>query len=130
MTPGQIRLVRGLMDKAGLIEYKDELVLSHSNGRTNSLTAMTYEETQSLVKWLNERLNVPPSPAEKMRNKILSLGHEMKWHLPGTRKIDMVRVNDYCMDKFGYTLNDLPYLNLCKAVTVTEAVHLRYLKGI
>lgn len=130
MTTDQIRMVRGMLAKSGLMGYKNELVLSHSGGRTNSLTAMTYGETQSLVKYLKAYQNEPASPAEKMRNKILSLAHEMKWHKPGTRKINMTKVDDYCMDKMGYTLDDMPYLELCKAVTMTEAVHLSYLKGI
>lgn len=132
MSPKQIGYVRGLLAKAGMPEEadKEELALIHSSGRTKSLTAMTYDETQSAIAYLQGVLRIPPSPAEKMRNKIISIGHEMKWHQHGTRKIDMFRVDGWCLDKFHSTLDDLPYLDLCRAVTAFEQVLVGYLKGI
>lgn len=132
MTPKQIGFVRGMLVKVGMAEEadKEELALIYSGGRTKSLTAMTQDETQAAIKYLQSLLNIPPSPAEKMRNTILSLAHEMKWHRPGTRKINMAKVDGWCIDKFKDALDDLPYLELCKAVTAFKAVHVSYLKGI
>jgi hypothetical protein len=130
MNANQIKKVRAMLYKAGLMNYKDEIVLSHTDGRTNSLTAMEQDETESIIKYLEGANKQPPSPAEKMRNKILSIGHEMKWHLKGTRKVDIVRIDNWCLAKFKYTLDDLPYLDLCSAVTAFEMVLKSYLKGI
>ena len=130
MNSNQIKKVRAMLHAAGLNPYKDEIVLSHTDGRTNSLTAMDDQETQSIIKYLESANKQPPSPAEKMRNKILSIGHEMKWHLKGTRKIDIVRIDNWCLAKFKYTLDDLPYLELCHAVTAFEMILKGYLKGI
>lgn len=130
MNSQQIKKVRAMLYKANLMAYKDEIVLSHSEGRTNSLTAMDATETASIIGFLEGELKLPPSPAEKMRNKILSIGHEMKWHKSGTRKIDIARIDNWCTNKFGDTLDALPYLELCKAVTAFEQVLKSYLKGI
>lgn len=130
MNTQQIKMVRGMLAKAGLTEYKDDLAYAHSGGRTTSLTEMTQQETNSLVTDLNAQLQTPKSPADKMRNKILSLAHEMKWHKPGTRKVDMDRVNQWCVDKFAAPLDKLAYIPLCSAVTAFVNVHTAYLRGI
>jgi hypothetical protein len=130
MNANHIRKVRAMLAKAGLSPHKEDIVLSHTEGRTTSLTEMDYDETLSIIAYLEKQLGVPASPAEKMRNKIISIGHEMKWHRPGTRKIDMDRVNDWCVNKFKAPLDDLAYLDLCAAVTAFERVHVSYLRGI
>jgi hypothetical protein len=131
MTKEQIKKARTLMAKAGLTEEnKEDLVYSFTDGRTVSLRAMDYAETQDFFKHLEALTGQPPSEADKQKRKILSLAHEMKWHLPGTRKVDVSRVNEWCQDKFSYPLDDLNYLNLNKAVTAFSAVHVSYLKGI
>lgn len=133
MTKNQIKYVRGLLSRAGLTEYKDELVLSFTWGRTEHLTGMTYEETRELIAYLKSTLNVPQdTPAEKQRRKILSLAHEMKWHLPGTRKVDMDRVNHWLLTRtaFKKPLNDLLYNELPVVVTAFNNVYLSYLNGI
>ncbi len=122
-----------MLVKAGMadVEDKEELALIHSAGRTRSLTAMTYSETQSLIAALREMINQPEGPNEKMKRKILSLAHEMKWHKPGTRKVDMKRVNNWCIAKgFNKPLDDLNYAELPKAVTMFNAVYMSYLNAI
>lgn len=131
MTKDQIKKARTLIAKAGLTEEnKRDLVYSFSNGQTESLTAMGYEDTQALFTHLEQLVGQPPSEADKMKRKILSLAHEMHWEIPGAAKVDMKRVNDWCESKFNALLDDLYYLDLVKAVSAFNQVYLKYLKGI
>ena len=133
MTKDQIKYVRGLLNRAGLTEYKEEIVLSFTDGRTEHLTGMNYQETQDIIAHFKGILNIPQdTPAEKQRRKILSLAHEMKWHLPGTRKVDMERVNHWLLTRtaFKKPLNDLLYTELPVVVTAFNNVYESYLKGI
>jgi hypothetical protein len=133
MTKDQIKYVRGLLSRAGLTDYKDEIALSFTSGRTEHLTGMTYAETQEIIAYLKGILNMPQdTPVEKQRRKILSLAHEMKWHLPGTRKVDIERVNHWLMTRtaFKKPLNDLLYNELPVVVTAFNNVYVSYLNGI
>ncbi|UOE48006.1 hypothetical protein MTO98_26705 [Mucilaginibacter sp. SMC90] len=132
MTKDQIKKARTLLAKAGIKEeYKKEATVeSFTDGRTVSLTEMDYPETQALFEHLENLVGQPPSEADKMKRKILSLAHEMHWELPGTVKVDMKRVNEWCESKFSAPLDNLYYLDLVKAVSAFNQVYLKYLKGI
>jgi hypothetical protein len=52
MTKEQIKICRTLLNQAGLAEYKEDIVSSHTNGRTVSLTDCNLPETQLIVKYL------------------------------------------------------------------------------
>jgi hypothetical protein len=134
MTKDQIKKARTLLAKAGIKqEYqKEATVESFTDGRTVSLTEMDYPETQELFKHLEELTGQPPSEADKMKRKILSIAHEMGWEIPGypKPKVDMKRVNDWCESRFGSPLDGLYWLNLNKAVSAFNQVYLKYLKGI
>ncbi|QTE37208.1 hypothetical protein J3L18_29575 [Mucilaginibacter gossypii] len=131
MTKEQIKKARTLIAKAGLTEEnKKDLVYSFSNGATESLTAMGYEDAQALFTHLEQLVGQPPSEADKMKRKILSLAHEMHWELPGTTKVDMARVDNWCETMYSAPLDGLYYLDLVKAVSAFNQVYLKYLKGI
>lgn len=134
MTPKQIQKARTMLSKAGIKgeEHKKDLVSSFSDGRTESLTAMDYAETQDLFKHLEALAGQEPTAADKMRRKILSIAHEMHMHHEGTRRIDMIQVNKWLLGKggFGKTLGELTEADLRKAVTAFEKVLLSYLKRI
>ncbi|WP_121812770.1 hypothetical protein [Mucilaginibacter kameinonensis] len=131
MTKDQIKKARTLLAKAGLTEEnKKDLVFSFSDGQTDSLTAMGYEDTQLLFAHLEQLVGQPPSEADKMKRKIISLAHEMHWEKPGTTKVDMKRVNDWCESMFSAPLDGLFYLDLVKAVSAFNQVYTKYLKGI
>src|SRR3546814_3715417 len=99
MTPKQVKFVRGLMHKAGVTAHKDDITISFSGGRTNSLSELTYKETSDLIDYLKGDLNIPQSPASRMRRKILSMAHEMGWERPDG-SVDMDRINAWCV-KYG-----------------------------
>lgn len=120
-----------MINKAGIAEEnKEQMVLSFTDQRTFSLREMDYYETQMLFKNLEELLGYPENAADKMKRKILSLAHEMKWHVDGSRRINMARVDNWCIGKFKAALDDLNYFDLMKAVTAFTNVHLTFLKGI
>lgn len=131
MTTAQIRLVRGLLAKAGLTDQKEEIAFDYSNGRSTGLTDLNYSETKALIKFLNSQLNQKQLKKDKMVNKILSLAHEMRWELP-SGKIDMKHVNDFCLTRTAekkplnkFSLEELPAL-----VTIFEKVYISFIKSI
>ncbi|MFD2961348.1 MULTISPECIES: hypothetical protein [Olivibacter] len=131
MTPKQIRYVRGLLAKAGLLDMKDEIVFNFTNGRTQSLKEMTYHETNALISSLTGKLNPDLQKRNKMIAKIFSLAHEMHWELPNGN-VDIAHIDSFCLTKTKhkkklskFTTDELPEL-----VTVLERVHYSFLKGI
>ena len=132
MTPKQIGLVRALLHKAGLTEQKEDLAFSFSDGRTEHLSDMDYTQTQAMVKYLNNYLGQDGNPADKMRRKILSIAHELNWELPGSHRIDIARVNNWCIAHTGAKkpLDGLSLSELNKAVTGITNYYMQYLKGI
>jgi hypothetical protein len=129
MTGQQIKYVRFLMTKAGMIDQKEEVVLAITDGRTSSLRDMTQEETQALIKSLGEDEN--QAIKSRMVRKILSMAHEMGWEKDGG-KVDMERVNNWCKK---YTtskkpLDELTLKELPAVVTIFEKAYLSFLKGI
>lgn len=131
MSPAQIRLTRSLLAKAGLMKYKEDIVFDYSNGRTESLTEMNYEETKALVKYLRNESGQLDNPADRMRRKILSMAHEMHWEHKGGR-IDMDRVNNWCVRFSGQNkpLNAFKLSELPALVSQFEIVYRDFLKGI
>lgn len=112
-------------------ETKELMVLNYSNGRTNTTKELTYAEADLMIRNLNREISYEGSPGDKMRNKILSLGHEMYWQKKG-RKIDMDRINGWCV-KYGYLhkpLDDYTDNELPELVTQFEKVYKDFLKGI
>lgn len=119
-----------LLGKFGLRDEKESIVNAFTGGRTTSTKVMSDKEAVALIAHL-QSLDTDVASAEKMRNKILYYGHEMNWRLPGTERIDMQRVNNWCI-KFGYlkkpldahTQKELPQL-----LSQFEQVYKSYLKN-
>lgn len=129
MTGQQIKYVRFLMTKAGMIDQKEEVVLAITDGRTSSLRDMTQEETQALIKSLGEDEN--QAIKSRMVRKVLSMAHEMGWEKDGG-KVDMERVNNWCKKYTSQkkTLDELTLKELPAVVTAFEKAYLSFLKGI
>lgn len=106
-------------------DVKEDLVHQFTNGRATRSSQMAPNECQALINHLNvvikETKKTKTTVAkndggDKMRKKILSICHEMGWKLEGG-KIDMARVNDFCLKKGckhklldDYTRAELPLL--------------------
>lgn len=112
-------------------ETKEELIYTHTDGRTTSIRGLSKQEAAQVITSLSSGHNVEQSPAAKMRRKILSMAHELNWKLPGGR-IDMQHVNDWC-STYGYLKKDLDRYTeseLPTLVTQFEAAYLTHLKKV
>jgi hypothetical protein len=138
ITPNQNKRLHQLLAMTGLKEEKKALVLEYTRGRSDSSREMLMAEAQGLIDHLENSLKTPePSlqkeiEADKMRRKILSLSHELRWHLPGTSKLDMKRVNDWCQQRgFGKKLlNDYTHAELTKLVSQLKIVYRKFLENL
>jgi len=112
ILPQQLKTLHVLLNNSGLMEQKKNLIAGITGGRTESSKELTYPEAGALITYLKTQ-----EEGHKMRRKIISLAHEMGWKLPGTNKIDIAHINDWCK-KYGfgkkqlneYTVAELPRL--------------------
>lgn len=102
------------------------MVLECSQGKTESLRALSVSEYSKIYNHLESfKANIPQKPpvanvSDKMRKKILSICHEMKWTV--NQKLDWKHINEFLL-KSGYLhkqLNDYTEQELPKLVTQFE----------
>jgi len=126
MTTAQIKYVRGLLAKNGIMDMKEQLVSQYTNGRSTDLSDMNYQETQELINNLKG-----DDKRGRMVRKMLSMAHEMLWETP-EGKADMERINAWC-EKYTEQhkkLDDLKTDELPAVVTTFTKVYKSFLKGI
>jgi hypothetical protein len=136
-TLKQNERLHALLNEAGLLDEKATLAKQFSNGRTDRSSKLFAAECGALIDHLEASLGltaIAPTPeqeeqAEKMRRKILSLAHEMRWQLPGTEKVDMARVNAWCQTytKTKKHFNHYSHKELVALVTQFKIVYKKYL---
>lgn len=129
ITRPQLQAIQAMLSKAGLRGQKDSIVFSYSQGRTTHVSDLYINEAGSLIKWLKEMLNSPDAKTGRMRNKILSIAHELGWELESGR-VDMFRINAWCV-KYGHAhkeLDQYTYMELPRLVTQFENMLKDYLK--
>jgi hypothetical protein len=131
INPKQVRAIYALLGDHHLRDEKEALVSAFTGGRTTHVTDMHHREAYALIDHLKS-LNPEQRANDKMRNKILSMAHEMGWRLKGTVKVDMDHVNNWCLQKSylhkrldAYTHQELP-----KLVSQFEEMYKSYLKSI
>lgn len=131
MNQQQTKAVYALINKLNFQSQKDNIVLGISNGRTSSTKLLTSDETNDLIKYLKSQ-DPEEKKAEVMRKKIIAIAHEMHWHIAGSRKADMQRIDAFCVHR-GHKhkkLNQYLYSELPTLVSQFEAVYKDYLKKI
>jgi hypothetical protein len=129
-TQEQIRAIYALLGKHKLRDEKESIVAGFTAGRTKSVRAMSFQEAKALISHLKS-MDPQDNSITKMRNKIISMAHEMVWRLPDG-KIDIDHVNAWCI-KSGYLkkkLDDYTYSELPKLVSQFEEVYNSYLKAL
>jgi hypothetical protein len=138
----QVKAIYTLLGKFGLRDEKESIVRNFTANRTGSTRAMKDSEAAALIGHLKS-MDVTDTRSEKMRNKILSMAHEMGWCLTPTlskgeggvqvkSKIDMEHVNNWCKSH-GYLhkgLDAYSYNELPKLVSQFEGVYKDYLNKI
>lgn len=132
MTPEQIKLVRFLLNTTGLTGLKEDIVYSFTDNRTEHLTQMTYDETKAIIKYLQGIAGPGFKTKDNMVGKILSMAHELHWELPNSSRVDMKRVNNWCIRFSGLNkpLDAFKYSELPALVSQFEMVYRDFLKGI
>lgn len=135
----KIITIRTLLAKAGLAEKEDKeaLVMQFTNSRTSSISSMESKEALVMILHLKTSLGqVKYKPAsdrcQPMKNKIISMAHEMGWRIPGSTKIDMEKLNNWCEKRGMYhkKLDKHTYEELPALVTQFEAVYRSFLRGL
>ena len=131
ITNSQIKAVHVLLSKRGLLDEKEYIIKMLTSNRTGHVTGMTKYEAADLIRYMSK--NDPRKGAEDtMRKKIISMAHEMGWHLEGSVKINMDRVNQWC-ETYGYLhkrLNQYSYAELPGLISQFETVYIKFLKGL
>ena len=132
-----IIIIRTMLHKAGLSgeEEKESLVEAYSNNRTKSTKGLLKSEAKELIAHLRRAVAPQTNPKErgqKMKNKIFSMAHEMGWRKAGTFKLDMDKLNAWCIkSSIGHKkLDDYEYNELPALVTQFEQVYTSFLKGV
>lgn len=127
MTTNQIRLVRMLMSKKGIIADKEAIVLQYTNQRTTHLSEMTWQETKALIEMLQGK-----DSRERMTNKMLSMCHVIGWEVVPGGAVDMARLNAWLV-KYSPAhkpLKELSSKELQQAVGIFEKVYENALKNL
>ncbi len=128
-TPEQIKAISTLLSKNNLNDEKDSIVSAFSGGRTKSRKELKFNEAAALIGHFKS-LDLTDKRSDKMRNKILSMAHEVNWTIKGY--VDMDRINNWCI-KFGHAhkkLDFYTYEELPKLVTQFEEVYREYLSKV
>lgn len=136
----QVRAIYTLLGENNLRDEKESIVDAFTSGKTVSVRAMSFAQAAALIGHLKS-MDTTTQRADKMRNKILSMAHEMGWHVNGQwsivngkqkNKIDMNHVNEWCT-KYGHAhkhLDDYTYNELPKLVSQFESVYKQHLKSL
>lgn len=126
MTPKQEKYIKAILAKEGVSCMEENYAITYSNKRTNKLAELTHKETQELF---NDILG--KSSKDKMKGKIISMAHEMRWKLPNG-KIDIARLNAWCNKStpFHKDFDKLTTKELTKTVGVFEKVYKSFLKAL
>jgi hypothetical protein len=132
INSNQLKAIHTLLGMHGLKDEKESIVNAFTGGRTGSSKELKYKEAAALIGHLKS-LEPTNGRADKMRNKILSMAHEMNWCLEGGNNIvDMDHVNNWCIH-YGHAkkkLDDYKYNELPTLVSQFEEVYKRHLKGV
>lgn len=134
MTTNQNKTVHALFYSTGLLPHKKNIIGGISFGRTESSKDLSIEEGNMLIAYLQNEANNSKygEAANKMRRKIISMAHQLHWYLPNSQKIDMERINNWCL-QYGHghkKLNDYTGKELPTLVTQFKAVFASVLTNI
>lgn len=140
ISKNQIAAIYTALRSRGLYEQKNELVLQFSDGRTESVSCLTFSEAQQLIKSLNTERKPTPQPNDKMIRSIIAMAREMgiitrrQYAEPDgsmKEKSDYSAFNKWllessCVKKSN--LNKCSYEELNKLVSQYKAIYMDWLK--
>lgn len=112
MNSAQNKVVYALFNTTGLLSQKENIVAGISNGRTTSTRQLSHEESIALIQFLQAKAgNNNDLDANRMRRKIISMAHQLHWYLPFSQKVDVKRVDNWCI-QYGYLHKKLNYYSV------------------
>ncbi|MES2730069.1 MAG: hypothetical protein V4621_08265 [Pseudomonadota bacterium] len=139
ITPQQNREFHGLLTKAGISEPEEKAALVKAfsaAGHTSSKELLMTEATAIIghLKFATGGHQDAPDardPLTRMRNKLLSLAHEMRWEVAG-KKVDLDRLMKWVAAQGvkREKLNDLTRPELNQLVTQLQIVNEKRLAGL
>jgi len=116
----EIKIIHALLSQikmAGDKDYKRDLVQEYTNGRETSTTKLSVSEAGRLIQDLRQTVQSATDIKKlKKRRLIIHYAHMKGWE-SNDRKVDMERVNGWCV-KYGQ------YHKLLNAHNLTELSHL------
>jgi hypothetical protein len=123
----QLSAIHALLNKLDMMDDKKAIVEQYSNGRTTSSKELTKFEAKALIGNLKSMLpqTDEEQKTEKMKNKIIGMAHDIGWEIGDTGKIDMPRLNNWCIKTgaFAKELDDHNSKELVKLVSQFERVY-------
>lgn len=131
ITKGQIACIHAMVKKLNLTASKADMVLGFTGERTASVGDMYLDEAKAMIQYLKSQ-DPEEQSAEKQRRYIISMAHECGYRKPGTTKVDMVKLDNWCVN-YGYLhkkLNQYRQHELPKLVTQFEKVYKDYLNKV
>ena len=108
MSPENNKCLHTLLNQAGLTNRKADLVLSFTQGRSESSKDMSDQEAKEMIRYLQGEVRkvVIDDPvkkreqesANKMRRAIISMAWQMNWtkEKKGKTVCDVDRINNWC----------------------------------
>lgn len=132
MNSSNNKQLNGLLTSTGLSDQKDNLVLGFTGGRSSSRADLTDAEALQMIAWLKLQNKNVDERANKMRRKIISYAHRMRWYIEFTQTVDMQRLNGWCI-KYGYLhkpLKAYTYKELPALVTQFKAAFMSVLSKL
>lgn len=130
-TKPQLNCINALLNKLGLMEIRADVISGATQGRITSRADLTIEEAKYLIQWLKSK-DPEEVSAERQRRYIISMAHECGYRIPGTTKVDMQRLDNWCIKfgAFGKKLNSHTPKELPTLVTQFKAVYKGVIKSI
>ena len=131
ISPAQVRCVYAQLRELGMTDEVRSIVSAYTARRTDRVPEMNGLEAHELITALKQQ-NPLEARAIVMRNKILSMAHEMNWRKPGTTEVDMQHVNNWCCT-YGHLkkkLDAYTYRELPELVSQFEIIYQQYLKKV
>jgi hypothetical protein len=136
VAPWQNKRLHALINQLGIQpEEKAAFVQAVSAKDATSSKELLFSEAAKLIQHLETLAaggnEAQAESANRMRAKLLSMAHELRWTLIDG-KVDMVRLNNWCKAR-GYgkkRLNDYTYDELNKLVSQLRIVRDNFLKSL
>lgn len=133
----QIKRIHFLLRASGLQAQKQSLVVGFSKGRCESTKNLSFEEARQLINYLQAEANSSPVgggrevAANRMRRKILSYCHNMKWE-NADGSVNMEALDKWCLH-YSYLrkkLQEYTYKELPKLVSQVQKVYASKVKDV